>query len=339
MGTVVLADVTELTTVKISELDETLSTGNDDDVPIVKEGKTQRVKKPNLVHTQNTDTILDEGGANEVAVTELVRKATANITYYVATDGSDSNPGTDAEPFATIQHAVDLLPKELNGYNVYIYIKNGTYEESVRFKGFSGGYLSVFSDAWDADAVKIEAPVDKSAVFSASDVSAYLSFGAFSLKIQRNGGSCIWCRNCTYLDILDSKLGDNDNTGTAGIISLGSTISVETVTDIDANKVATGIRSMYSALVTLYNTTSFGDTFVDVSSGGIVTNGIHLVKADYDDAITKKHTQNTDTALGAQSENLDMNTHKIINVVDPIDDQDAITKLFASNMAINGGAF
>lgn len=52
MGTVVLADVSELTTVKISELDETLSTGSDDVVPIVKDSKTQKVKKPNLVHTQ-----------------------------------------------------------------------------------------------------------------------------------------------------------------------------------------------------------------------------------------------------------------------------------------------
>lgn len=41
-----------------------------------------------------------------------------------------------------------------------------------------------------------------------------------------------------------------------------------------------------------------------------------------------KHTQNTDTALGTQSEDLDMGTHKIVNVVDPVNAQDAVTKKY-----------
>ena len=36
--------------------------------------------------------------------------------------------------------------------------------------------------------------------------------------------------------------------------------------------------------------------------------------ADLQDAVTKKHAANTDTALGAQSENLNMNMHKITGV-------------------------
>jgi len=42
----------------------------------------------------------------------------------------------------------------------------------------------------------------------------------------------------------------------------------------------------------------------------------------------ESHTQNTDTALGAQSENLDMNTHKIVGLVDPTTDQEAATKKY-----------
>ena len=45
------------------------------------------------------------------------------------------------------------------------------------------------------------------------------------------------------------------------------------------------------------------------------------------------HTQNTDTALGAQSENLDMNTHKVVGVVDPTLDQDAATKKYVDDNA------
>ena len=50
------------------------------------------------------------------------------------------------------------------------------------------------------------------------------------------------------------------------------------------------------------------------------------------------HTQNTDTSLGAQSENLDMNTHKIVGVVDPTTDQEAATKKYVDDNA-GGVAF
>ena len=49
-------------------------------------------------------------------------------------------------------------------------------------------------------------------------------------------------------------------------------------------------------------------------------------EAQIDDAVSKKHTQNTDTALGAQTQDLDMNTHKVVGVVDPTNVQDAATK-------------
>ncbi|MBO7743767.1 Ig-like domain-containing protein [Paenibacillus sp. MWE-103] len=50
-------------------------------------------------------------------------------TYYVAKTGSDGNPGTEAEPFLTIQKAADvLLPGET------VIIREGVYEESVRPK-------------------------------------------------------------------------------------------------------------------------------------------------------------------------------------------------------------
>lgn len=55
--------------------------------------------------------------------------------------------------------------------------------------------------------------------------------------------------------------------------------------------------------------------------------------ANIKDAIDKKHTQNTDTALGAQSENLDMNTHKIVGVVDPTTDQEVATKKYVDDNA------
>jgi parallel beta-helix repeat protein len=55
--------------------------------------------------------------------------------FYVATNGSDSNPGTIDQPFATVPHAISLVqPGEL------IYIRGGTYTpaESFFFSGING---------------------------------------------------------------------------------------------------------------------------------------------------------------------------------------------------------
>lgn len=49
MGTVILADVTELETIKISELEKALSSGETDVVPIVKSGTTPQIEKVNLL--------------------------------------------------------------------------------------------------------------------------------------------------------------------------------------------------------------------------------------------------------------------------------------------------
>ena len=46
--------------------------------------------------------------------------------YYVATSGSNSNPGTLAQPFLTIQKAADMVTA---GGNVYV--RGGTYRETV----------------------------------------------------------------------------------------------------------------------------------------------------------------------------------------------------------------
>ena len=53
--------------------------------------------------------------------------------YYVATDGNDSNPGTLAEPFATIQKAAD----EMSAGDT-CYIRTGSYHETATMQSKNG---------------------------------------------------------------------------------------------------------------------------------------------------------------------------------------------------------
>lgn len=65
-----------------------------------------------------------------------------NSTIFVATNGNDaSGDGTEAKPFATIQHAIDSIPKNLENRTIKIKVESGTYPEDVVISGFSGAPL------------------------------------------------------------------------------------------------------------------------------------------------------------------------------------------------------
>ena len=80
---------------------------------------------------------------------------------------------------------------------------------------------------------------------------------------------------------------------------------------------------------TTYGITSDGGADDIVLPEADTTNAGLLGADKWDEIVANtaaKHTQNTDTSLGAQSADLNMNTHKITGVVNPVADQDAETK-------------
>src|SRR5579871_4596094 len=63
-------------------------------------------------------------------------------TYYVATTGSNSNPGSLTQPFLTIQHALDVATNPGDTVEV----RAGTYNERLTFPASgsaSGGYITL----------------------------------------------------------------------------------------------------------------------------------------------------------------------------------------------------
>jgi hypothetical protein len=67
------------------------------------------------------------------AKTESSVPPTGNV-YYVATNGSDSNPGTTTQPFRTLKKGVSVLTA-----GDTLYVKDGTYFGSGQLMGIPSG--------------------------------------------------------------------------------------------------------------------------------------------------------------------------------------------------------
>ena len=66
------------------------------------------------------------------------------MIYVDGQTGSDVvGDGSSGAPYATIQAAVDSLPKSLGGFEVTIHINAGEYREAVNVNGFYGGKLII----------------------------------------------------------------------------------------------------------------------------------------------------------------------------------------------------
>ncbi|WP_342563186.1 hypothetical protein NST84_27305 [Paenibacillus sp. FSL R7-0345] len=76
----------------------------------------------------------------------VAARTTADITYYVRTDGNDMNTGlanTAAGAFKTITKALSMVPQVVD-HTVIIYVAAGTYTEAVNVQGFTGrGSLNI----------------------------------------------------------------------------------------------------------------------------------------------------------------------------------------------------
>lgn len=89
-----------------------------------------------------------------------IKPLTGDITLYVATTGSDiTGDGSQANPFKTIQYAINNISKDLNGRIATINVASGSYPELVTITSFRNGILFLNSDTNGtiADTCKVNA--------------------------------------------------------------------------------------------------------------------------------------------------------------------------------------
>lgn len=214
-----------------------------------------------------------------------IRPLTENINIYVSTTGSDIlGDGTPGNPFKTIQHAIDIVPKDLNGYNATIIVDVGTYLEDITIKAFRGGSLNLYSANKDT--------LTNTCIVNSIEVSvcgsAYIRVNGFNLVTTSREAIAVYGCNGAYITYCQSTI----TSSFVGIQSWESYCNIEhckisnhntaalygnstgTSADWDSGSIGNtiGIRNTRNSKVSIIGIQPIGTTQFSQSYGGIFVN-------------------------------------------------------------------
>lgn len=333
---------------------------------INKKGIEKLIAESGGGHTQNTDQYLDLGGVNQRAAAELPKQLIANTIYYINPDtGSNSNPGTALLPFQTIQYAISLLPKNLGNKAVNIRLQPSlNYTASVSISNFYNIGQFILRGEGTVDDVLIKNTISISNCFGKINI-----FG-LSIKLNANNRTCITAFQSYLVEVSACKFSSGGYSSSTGVKSDGSSVRLSTTGynwDFDSDKVAIGVKSLNGGIVKFVDPAypTFGTALYDNQNDGLIIlgTGKNIVDANFDlaiarqhlqgtdqgldtgganastaadvkDAVTKKHTQNTDTSIGTPSALvLDQNYPGTENSADPLDGGYVIAQPFVAGLS------
>ena len=173
------------------------------------------------------------------AAVEVLEHRRLLSSYFVATTGADNNPGTLAQPFATIQQAANLAqPGDT------VFIRGGTYRETVTpahsgtaaapivFEPYNGELVTVNG----ADVLANWAPYQGS-IFAAAQPwdlgpgnnEVFVDRGMVNEARWPNGGSDLFHQTMATADSITSSVGPNGPFGGAATATLKSAALTEPV--------------------------------------------------------------------------------------------------------------
>ena len=222
--------------------------------------------QPDHYDMTRADMPLSEGTpVNKALFDSKADALTENVSVYVSTTGNDLNgDGSLSAPFATIQKAVNVLPKNLGGYTAHIEIENGIYEERVVISGFGGGELIVGSE-------------NKSVTVRGIDV-----VGSFFVKVNigtlthsaNHWGNLLRVSNGSHVYLGKTMTMDCGNESINGIsATFNSTVSAAQGLSITINNSGGAVvMSTGGSVVSLYRVAGTNNMFgLSASMGGLLT--------------------------------------------------------------------
>ena len=192
--------------------------------------------------------------------------AVQGAVFYVAPDGNDSNPGTEARPWRTIQQAADTL---VAGETVYI--RAGTYEEQVipQNSGNAGNYITYAPYSGETvtiDGDSITLPTYETGLFVVEDTNYIKVSGMRIVNAGPNENNAgIYVDNSHHIII--------ENNYTYNTVSSGIGVWDGNNIIIDGNEVRLACNDGEQEVITVSGTDTFEIKNNHIHEGGPGTNG------------------------------------------------------------------
>jgi hypothetical protein len=192
------------------------------------------VKKP-ICNYSGENKELQEG---DTLPSELL---SVNVIYYIDPTGDDSTgDGSSGSPWATVQHALDQIPKNLGSFTATVLLNDGSYTESFSITSFHSGIITISSTSGNRTLVSIVGNITiqnctaliqviNLSIYESSNIainifdSTSISVGNLRLTgatygINMAGNGCLTVANVIdYPSVTPSPTGIYANTGTVCI--------------------------------------------------------------------------------------------------------------------------
>jgi hypothetical protein len=234
------------------------------------------------------DLPLSEGTPiNKALLDNKAYALTEDVVLYVANSGNDiDGDGSVDAPFATVQKAVDSLPKYLDGHTAEISVSFGVYPERVLVKDFCGGRLVIgrYGEVFILEGIEIVN-------------SSFVETNVYQIEFNKTGSSGLFeVANGSRVLINSDMIIDGLAQAATGIRAIdGSSVAVTGNRTITINNCAGAANAVncsmisfdkiagdantfglmaYRGSIITYNTDTLKKTWSnDANSGGLVLTG------------------------------------------------------------------
>ena len=213
-------------------------------------------------------------------------RLTSAVTYYVSSSGSDSNAGTQDAPFKTINHALEILPKDLGGCKATIQALSDI-SERISISYFFDGILEInmgsyvltgrvyvladtrmVSNTYTAESSPSGRVIQFDSCFSVT----LWPYSGTTITVNCGGGMGFYANNSTVFLNTSSSNSIAFNNSSYCMYAKASKVSVEGALSISIAEIA--ISAQQAAIIALSQTPTFSDVTAKYAyQGGLIITG------------------------------------------------------------------
>jgi hypothetical protein len=149
--------------------------------------------------------------------------------YYVAKNGSNSGAGTIAQPYLTIQHAINQVPAGTDDYTIYV--ASGIYDENLTINRINIHIVGMTDDALQNKAIVIRGTTSITATGTGSLFNNTIVLNNLTLSNTSTAGYVLSSTGSVYTLTIKNIVIEQDNAGFGAVNIANATNDTRTYFD------------------------------------------------------------------------------------------------------------